>query len=168
MLSEISKPTAHVGEDQSLRQLEARAAHWSNLAVQLLVAAKTYAHDYLQEERDDVRACVNPEHHKAVRALFEAIKGADNAGLSDACAVLAAADVGRGVFWSVTGDKYEFTSLPALLADAKSDFLRPGDFVYHAQAVGRYKLAEADFTQAAAVNAPARDPRVIDMFEVPQ
>jgi hypothetical protein len=92
MLSEISKPAAHVGEDQSSRQLEARAAHWSNLAVQLLVAAKTLANDYLQDERDDVRACVNPEHHAAVRALFDAIKAADHAGLTAACAALVLMD----------------------------------------------------------------------------
>jgi hypothetical protein len=166
MLSEISKPTAHVGEDQSSRQFEARAAHWSNLAVQLLLVAKRLANDYLQDENDDGSLCVDAEHHAAVQAPFSAIKGADRAGLSDACAALAAMDIGRGVFWSVTGDKYEFGSLPALLADAKSDFLRPGDFVYQAQSVGRHKLTEADFVQAAAVNAPARDPRVPDMFEV--
>jgi hypothetical protein len=115
MLAQTQTPAAHVGEDQSSRQFEARAAHWSNLAVQLLVAAKTLANDYLQEERDDVRACVSPEHHNAVRVLFEAIKNADRAGLSDACAAL-------------------------VLMDA----------------------------EASEQSAPARDPRVPDMFEVQQ
>ena len=162
MLSEISKPAAHVGEDQSSRQFEARTAHWSNLAVQMVLAAKTLANEYLQEEHDDIRACINPEHHAAVRALFDAIKAADSAGLSDACAVLAAMDIGRGVFWSVTGDEFSVNSLPALIA--ANDWLRPGDYVYQAQAVGRRRIAELDFVHAAAVNAPARDPRVPGMF----
>jgi hypothetical protein len=92
MITANSQPASHVGEDQSSRQMEARAAHWSNLAVQLLVAAKTLANDHLQQERDDVRACVNPQHHAAVRALFDAIKAADNAGLSAACAQLVLMD----------------------------------------------------------------------------
>jgi hypothetical protein len=166
MLAQTNLPAAHVGEDQSSRQLEARAAHWSNLAVQLLVAAKRLANDYLQDENDDGSLCIDAEHHVAVRALFGAIKDADRAGLSDACAVLAAMDIGRGVFWSVTGDEFSANSLPALIA--ASDWLRPGDIVYQAQAVGRHKLTEADFVQAAATNAPARDPRVPDMFEVQQ
>jgi hypothetical protein len=164
MLSEKITPAAHVGEDQSSRQFEARAAHWSNLAVQLLGAAKTLANDYLQEERDDISACVSPEHHKAVRALFGAINGADHAGLSYACAVLAAMDIGRGVFWSVTGQEFGASSLPDLIRE--NDWLRPGDIVYQAQAVGRQKLTAADFAQAVAANASVRDPRVIDMFEV--
>jgi hypothetical protein len=166
MLAQTQTPAAHVGEDQSSRQFEVRAAHWSNLAGQVVLAAKALANDYLQEERDDVRACVSPEHHKAVRALFEAIKNADGAGLSDACAVLAAMNVGRGVFWSVTNEEFPANSLPALIA--ANDWLRPGDFVYQAQAVGRHKLTEADFAQAASTNAPARDPRVADMFEARQ
>ena len=113
MLAQPQTQTAHVGEDQSSRQFEARTAHWSNVAAQLLLAAKTLANDWLQVERDDIRACVNPEHHKAVRDLFDAIKSADRLGLSDACAALA-------------------------LMDA----------------------------EAAATPAPARDPRVPDMFEV--
>jgi hypothetical protein len=92
MLAQSNSPAAHVGEDQSSRQFEERAAHWSNIAVQLLFAAKKLANDYLQEERDDVRACVSPEHHAAVRALFEAIKNADRSGLSDACAALVLLD----------------------------------------------------------------------------
>ena len=88
MITANPTPAAHAGEDQSSRQMEARAAHWSNLAVQLVTAAKTLANDYLQAERDDVRACVSPEHHNAVRALFDAIKAADHAGLSEACAAL--------------------------------------------------------------------------------
>jgi hypothetical protein len=114
MLAQTKTPAAHVGEDQSSRQFEERAAHWSNLAVQLLLAAKKLANDYLQEERDDIRACVSPEHHAAVRALFDAIKAADHAGLSEACAALV--------------------------------------------------LIEAELTKETA--APARDPRVPDMFDV--
>lgn len=116
MLAQSNLPAAHVGEDQSSRQFGERRAHWSNLAVQLVTAAKTLANDHLQEERDDIRACVSPEHHAAVRALFDAIKAADHAGLSDACAALV--------------------------------------------------LIEAEMKQQAAVQVPARDPRVPDMFEV--
>lgn len=166
MLAQSNLPAAHAGEDQSSRQMEARQAHWSNLSVQLVTAAKTLANDYLQEERDDVRACISPEHHAAVRALFDAIKNTDLAGLSDACAVLAAMDIGRGVFWSVTGQEFAAESLADLIRD--NDWLRPGDVVYQAQAVGRRTLTELDFVHAAAVNAPARDPRVPDMFEVQQ
>ncbi len=162
MITANPQPAAHVGEDQSSRQFEARAAHWSNLAVQLLLAAKKLADDYLQDENDDGSLCIDGEHHAAVQALFSAIKDADRAGLSDACAVLAAMDIGRGVFWSVTGDEFSANSLPALIA--ANDWLRPGDYVYQAQAVGRRKLTELDFVHAAAVNAPARDPRVPDMF----
>jgi len=143
MLAQTQTPAAHAGEDQSSHQFEARAAHWSNLAVQLLTAAKKLANDWLQDENDDVSLCFNAEHHTAIRALFDAVKSADLAGLSDACAVLAAMDVGRGVFWSVTNDEFPANSLPALIA--ANDFLRPGDFVYQAQAVGRHKLTEADF-----------------------
>lgn len=88
MLAQSNSPAAHVGEDQSSRQFEERAAHWSNLAVQLLLAAKTLANNWLQAERDDARACCCPEHHEDVRALFDAIKAADHAGLSAACAAL--------------------------------------------------------------------------------
>lgn len=166
MITANPTPAAHVGEDQSSRQMEARAAHWSNLAVQLLVAAKTLANDYLQDEHDDASLCIDAEHHAAVQALFRAIKNADLAGLSDACAVLAAMDIGRGVFWSVTGQEFAAESLTDLIRD--NDWLRPGDVVYQAQAVGRRTLTELDFVHAAAVNAPARDPRVPDMFEVQQ
>jgi len=164
MLAQSTTPTAHVGEDQSSRQLETRAAHWSNLAVQLLLAAKTLANDWLQDENDDVSLCFNEEHHARIRALFTAIKDADLAGLSDACAVLAAMDIGRGVFWSVTGQEFAAASLPDLIRE--NEWLRPGDIVYQAQAVGRRKLTELDFIHAAAVNVPARDPRVPDMFEI--
>ena len=166
MITANSQPAAHVGEDQSSRQLEARRAHWSNLAVQLLLAAKKLANDYLQDENDDGSLCIDAEHHSAVQALFSAIRDADFAGLSDACAVLAAMDIGRGVFWSVTGQEFVAESLADLLRD--NDWLRPGDVVYQAQAVGRRTLTELDFVHAAALNAPARDPRVPDMFEVQQ
>lgn len=113
MITANSQPAAHAGEDQSSRQMEARGAHWSNSVVQLVLAAKTFANNWLQAERDDVRACCCPEHHEDVRALFEAIKAADHTGLSAACA-----------------------ELVLLLADAE------------------------------APKAPARDPRVPDMFEI--
>jgi hypothetical protein len=162
MITANPTPAAHVGEDQSSRQMEARAAHWSNLAVQLLLAAKTYADDYLQDENDDASLCIDAEHHARVCALVSAVKDVDLAGLSDACVVLAAMDVGRGVFWSVTGQEYSATSLSDLIRE--NDWLRPGDVVYQAQAVGRHVLTEADYVGAAVANAPLRDPRVPDMF----
>lgn len=72
----------------------------------------------------------------------------------------------RKVFWSVTGQDFAASSLSDLIRE--NDWLRPGDVVAQAQAAGSYTLTDADFEQAVAANAPARDPRVPDMFEVTQ
>lgn len=160
MLAQQTKSAAHADEAQASNAFAARDAHWMNLAVQLLLAAKTLANDYLQEERDDILACVDARHHEAVRNLFAAIKAADSAGLSDACAALVAANAPAPLqLWSVTNDEFIAGSLSDLVK--ANDWLRPGDYVYTAQAGGRYKLTEADCAQAA----PPRDPRVPDMFE---
>lgn len=162
MLAQQTMPASHAGEDQASAQLAARADHWENLAAQLLIAAKVMAHEYLQEECDDVRACVDSAHHQAVRNFCEAVKNADRAGLSDACAVLVALVATKPQqLWSVD-DEFTAGTLSDLIK--ANDWLRPGDYVYTAQTTGRYKLTEADVAAAVAANAPARDPRVADLF----
>lgn len=165
MITANPNTPAHAGEDQASALEDPRAAHWTSLAVQLLLAAKTLANDYLQEECDDASVCVDAGHHQAIQNLFAAIKGADSAGLSDACAALVLV-VGAepAQLWTVTGNEYHRCSLPSILAN--NDWLRPGDVIWEVQArPQRRVLTEADFAAAAVVNAPARDPRVPDLFE---
>ena len=159
MLAQQTTLASHAGEAQASNLIDPRSAHWENLAVELLLAAKTLANEHLQGQCDDIRACASASHHQAVRNLFAAIKNADSAGLSDACAALAASAGAEPLqLWSVTNDDFSAGSLSDLIK--ASDWLRPGDVVYQAQTTGRYTLTEADFVAAA----PVRDPRVSDMF----
>jgi hypothetical protein len=163
MLAYQEKSGAHAGEDQASSDFAARDAHWKNLAVQLLTAARTLADEYLQQERADVTVCANAEHHQAVRNLCAAIANAGRAGLEQAWTALQAGGaIECATLWSVTGDEFSADSLVDLIK--ANDWLRPGDYVYQAQTTSRHLLTEADFAQAAAANAPERDPRVADMF----
>jgi DNA-binding FadR family transcriptional regulator len=91
MLSQEIAMPAHAGEEQSSGAFAARSAHWKAVGNDLLQAVVSYVKEYLQEEHDDALVCASQEHHSAVRALFDAIKHADAAGLAKACEELQAA-----------------------------------------------------------------------------
>jgi hypothetical protein len=91
MITANSAPLAHAGEEQSSGAFAARSAHWKAVGNDLLQAVVSYVKEYLQEEHEDALVCASPEHHSAVRALFDAIKHADAAGLAKACDELQAA-----------------------------------------------------------------------------
>jgi hypothetical protein len=161
MITANPNPAAHAGEAQASNLVDPREPHWATLAVQLMQAARALADEYLQQQRDDIRVCASAAHHQAVRNLFDAIKGADRAGLEKACAeILVSATSDPIELWTVTGNQYRRCQLPAILAE--NDWLRPGDVIWTVQsAPQRHVLTEADFARAA----PERDPRVPDMFE---
>jgi hypothetical protein len=164
MVSQQTWPAAHAGFATAPEVFAARSTHWVTVAAGLLIAAHALADGYLQEERDDIRACVDVKHHQAIRNLFEAIKSADRAGLADACADLQTLSLAAPVeFWSVINDKFTACSLSDLIRE--NDWLRPGDVVYQSTVVRRHALTTEDFAVAATENAPACDPRVLDMFE---
>jgi hypothetical protein len=164
MLAQTKAPAAHAGFSTAPDVFGARSAHWLTVASGLLSAAHALADEYLQDERDDIRACLDAKHHQAIRSLFEAIKNADRAGLADACADLQTLSLTAPVeFWSVINDKFTACSLSDLIRE--NDWLRPGDVVYQASIIRRHTITEAEYKEAAEVNAPARDPRVPDLFE---
>lgn len=122
MLAEKTQPASHAGEDQSSPGFAARSSHWDKaqsgieaervaapsgevvtsyrapwleVSVKLLQVATAYAAKYLREERDDVRACIDTEHHTAVRSLFDAIKQAEAVDLAGTGPLKNAAFVGE-------------------------------------------------------------------------
>lgn len=150
MLAEKEKAPAQTGEEQSSHALFATCdAHWKMVLLGLLNAARTLGKTYLQEERDDVRACIDADHHAAVRDLFAQVKRAEALGLSVVGATeLAATGRAEVELWSVVNEEFSACSLRDLIA--ANDWLRPGDAVFKAETVLRHTLTEADFKAAAA------------------
>lgn len=150
MLAQQVQAPAHAGEDQSSRGVFAtREAHWMSVLVGLFGAARTMAMTYLQEEQRDVRACIDSDHHQAVRALFDQITRGEALGLSFAgAAQLASTGQAEVGLWSVINEKFSTCSLRDLIA--ANDWLRAGDVVYKAATIHRHTLTEADFSTAAA------------------
>lgn len=150
MLAQQIQTPAQTGEDQASRSTFApRAAHWAAAFSHLLQSAKTLANTYLKEERADASICIDEDHHKAVRDLFEQIENADALGLSLAGALqLAATGQAAAPLWYAQSDRFAASSLQGLIA--ANDWLRPGDVVYHAHTIQRHKLTDADFNAAAA------------------
>lgn len=155
MLAQQILPAAHAGEDQSSPDAASavfapRTAHWANILANLLGAAKTFANTYLQEERNDTKACFDADHHKAVVELFTQIENADALGLSLAGALQLAADGQASVqLWYAKSDRFTASTMLGLVA--ANDWLRPGDVVYQAQTIERHTLTEADIKAARPI-----------------
>lgn len=149
MLAQQTTPAAQAGEEQSSHAVFAtRDAHWKLVLLGLLCAARTMANGYLQEERDDVRACVDADHHAAVRDLFAQVKRAEALGLTLVGAnQLAAAGMSAVDLWSVNIEPFTADSLSNLIH--LNDWLRVGDVVFKADTIYRHTLTEADFKAAA-------------------
>jgi hypothetical protein len=164
MLAQTKAPAAHAGFATAPDVFAARSAHWLTVAAGLLITAEAFADEYLQAQRDDVRLCQDAKHHQAIIDLCTAIKSGNRAGLKDACVDLQNISLTAPVeFWSVINDKFVACSLVDLIRE--NDWLRPGDVVYQASIIRRHTITEAECNEAAEANAPARDPRVPDLFE---
>lgn len=150
MLAQQITPAAQTGEEQTSHAVFAtRDAHWKMALLGLLNAARTLGNAYLQEERDDARACVDADHHAAVRDLFAQVKRAEALGLTWVGAdQLAAAGMSAVDLWSIRIEPFTATSLSQLIA--QNPHLKVGDVAYKADTIYRRVLTEADLKAAAA------------------
>lgn len=150
MLAQQIQAAAQSGEEQSSPDVfAARSSHWMNVLLGLAGAANTLVTTYMQEELEDVKACVDEDHHKAIAGLAKQVERAKALGLTLAgAAQLAAIGQTKVDLWSVIVEPFSASSLSDLIT--QNDWLRPGDVVYKAETIHRRTLTEADFNAAAA------------------